>query len=1105
MMRRSLVAAVAVAPLLAVLCGQAYATTSITTATTTPVATATAGDVTIAAGGSISPTANTAPAVTVNSSNTVSNAGTISFKDLNNTIGIEVLGAQTGQVTNTGTISITETYAATDTNSDGVVDGVFSKQTGGAGVLVTGGLFTGGITNTGSITVQGNGAVGISIDSHMTGSLLDLTVSPLPITSTSSSTLSSGTISVTGNNAIGVSVTANGQVGGDVKLGAVSAQGVGAKAVSIQGDVGGMLLFNGAVSSTGYRTVSPTTTAATLATYTADELQQGGGTVVIGANIGNGILVTAAPTTADTTHPDADGNGIPDANQAGSIVAYGSAPAVQIGTQGSTITVGHLTVEDTTYGFLNQGSITASGVYNKATAPNLPAPVSATAIQIGVTGGTGSATIVGGMHNTGTIAASALGADATDIFVTTGGVVPTIVNGGTIVSAVTNNLTTAPTSTPTSHAILIDAGGNVASLVNTGTIAAATAGTIAPTVAGTIGAASAIVDESGSLLSVSNTGVISATVTQTVTPTTTADSFPNSRTAVTTAIDLSKATSDATITQSLSSVTGAAAPSIVGAIKFGSGADTLTVTAGTVAGAISFGDGADILNINGDATATKVTGAITDSDGQLTLNVTKGVLSDTNAQKTNVTAVNVGASGTVLISADPTNNTNTDFVTTGASTIGAGATFGLTLQTLQTSLSQSYTVIETQVLGGVRQGSISASTFGAGQLTDAPFFFAASTSYQAGATASDADKIVLTVTRKTASELGFNHAESAAYDQVFNALLKDAGIQKAILAQTTRSGLITLYDQMLPDQGQGVFDTLDQAAQSISSLTAQTPDAGTRVAGTSLWLQEVNERVKRRSGDTLGSHSQMFGLVGGYEHMGAGGGALGATFSYLNVQDRDSAAAVGEHTVASLLEVGGYYRRAVGGLRISARGAGGYAFFHEDRQFISTGVSRRALSHWGAFFADSHVGAAYEVHLGRFYARPEVSADYLFLRENGHTETGGGDGFDLSIASRSSHRLSGEAIVTLGTQFGRDTWLRPEIRGGYRRIFSGDLGDTVAQFTSSSTPFTLGGAPDTGGWYTVGFSLKGGTNLSYLAIEGDADFRSGEQRYDLFLSGRSMF
>ena len=44
-----------------------------------------------------------------------------------------------------------------------------------------------------------------------------------------------------------------------------------------------------------------------------------------------------------------------------------------------------------------------------------------------------------------------------------------------------------------------------------------------------------------------------------------------------------------------------------------------------------------------------------------------------------------------------------------------------------------------------------------------------------------------------------------------------------------------------------------------------------------------------------------------------------------------------------------------------------------------------------------------------------------------------------------------------------------------------------------------------GGWVTAGFSLKSGTQFSYVALEGDADFRHGEQRYDLRVAGRSMF
>ncbi|MGA0603759.1 autotransporter outer membrane beta-barrel domain-containing protein [Caulobacter sp. KR2-114] len=1128
MMRRSLVAAVAAAPLLAVLGASAHAATSVSSSTTTPLATTAAGDIDIATGGSINPANNTAPAVTIDSSNKLTIEGSITFKDVDNAVAVLAKGGNTGSITSTGVISITETYAATDTNSDGVVDGVFSKQTGGKGIELVAGsgpAFTGNITNTGTITLQGNGAVGISIESELNGSLQSFTVSPLPITSSSSSTYTAGSISVTGNNAIGIAIAPTGKVDGNVTVAAVSATGVGATGVSVLGNVGGAVVFNGAVTTTGYRTISPTTTTATLATYTADELQQSGSAVVIGASVGQGVIVVGPVKNADSTKPDSDNNNIPDANQAGSILVYGSAPAMKIGAQGVNVTLGKLTSGDTNYGFVNQGTISAAGIYDVITTPNLPGPVSATAVEIGVTGDTtGSSVIQGGMHNTGTISAAALDANSTAIRVTTGGSAAQIVNDGSLTATSTDSYTTDPGARPTSTALQINAGGNVASFTNSGAVIALVTGTIAPTVSGTIGSAYAIRDQSGTLVNVANTGSITASVLQTISASTTSDPVVASTNLTTVAIDLSAGTHAETITQAqgpdivtgttTTTTTAAAAPSITGDILLGSGDDTVNIQAGKVTGAIAFGAGNNTLTIDGSANpvtgettprVTSVTGAITDTGGTLTVNLGRGQLSVTNAAAINATAVNVSSNGTLLFAADPANNKNTDFVTTGNSVIGAGATLGLTLQSLQTNLTQQYTVLETAIAGGVKQGSISASTFNTGQLANAPYLFSATASYQAGATAADADKVVLTVSRKTAAQLGFNTAESQAYSEVFNALLQDSDIQKAVLAQTTKSGLITVYDQMLPDQGQGVFDTLDQATQSVAALTAQTPDAGTRVAGSSLWLQEVNERVKRGSGATLGSQSQLFGVVGGWEHMGAGGGALGVTFSYLNIQDRDSAAAVGEHTVGSLLELGGYYRRAIGGLRISARGAGGYAFFNEDRQLVYTGVQRRALSNWGGYFADAHVGAAYEVHLGRFYARPELSADYLYLRENGHTETGGGDGFDLAISARSSHRLSGEAIVTLGTQFGRTTWLRPEIRGGYRRIFSGDMGDTTARFTSSSTPFTLTGAPDTGGWFTVGFSLKGGTNLSYLALEGDADFRDGEQRYNLFLSGRSMF
>ncbi|MGI9169833.1 MAG: autotransporter domain-containing protein, partial [Caulobacteraceae bacterium] len=220
--------------------------------------------------------------------------------------------------------------------------------------------------------------------------------------------------------------------------------------------------------------------------------------------------------------------------------------------------------------------------------------------------------------------------------------------------------------------------------------------------------------------------------------------------------------------------------------------------------------------------------------------------------------------------------------------------------------------------------------------------------------------------------------------------------------------------------------------------------------------------------------------------------------------EQDTPAAVGEHVVGSMVEGGLYYRRAAGPLTISARGAVGYSWFSSDRRFVAPGAINVANSSWGGVFVDAHAGAGYEQHLGAFYVRPELSIDYLRLGEGAHGETGGGDGFDLDVASRVSSRFSGQAIVVLGRQWGRASWLRTEIRGGYREIISGNIGDTVANFTGGD-PFTLVADPDQGGWATFGFSLKAGTQFSYVALEGDADFRQGEQRYDLRVAGRSMF
>jgi hypothetical protein len=100
--------------------------------------------------------------------------------------------------------------------------------------------------------------------------------------------------------------------------------------------------------------------------------------------------------------------------------------------------------------------------------------------------------------------------------------------------------------------------------------------------------------------------------------------------------------------------------------------------------------------------------------------------------------------------------------------------------------------------------------------------------------------------------------------------------------------------------------------------------------------------------------------------------------------------------------------------------------------------------------------------------------------------------------------MTGEALMTLGAQFGHDAWFRPELFAGYREVFFGNIANTVGSFAAGDS-FDLASDEGKGGWLTTGFALKAGTPLSYVAIVGELNLRNDEQIYDVYLSGRAMF
>ncbi len=1096
-MRILLATAVAIAPLM--VAAGAHAEEVISTARTTPITTSkataagTPDSIRLASGGSIAVTSGAA--VTIDSSHGVdldSGSSITMAKAADGATGILAQGGTTGPITIGGSISISDDIDEyKDTDKDGDPDGPFASGNNRYGLRVTGPAPKTGdilVETSGSILVEGNNSYGVSIEAPLIGNLTNF-----------------GTISVTGDNTRGVSVT--GPVTGNVNiLGSVTARGENAVGVAVDGPVDGRLNIQGTVTSTGYRyTTRPQSKPTTgtvpaevlfLENLDADDLLQGGPAVSISASATKGVLFDVGPSygaagiegdddgdgvkngdedddgdgVKNREDTDRDGDGLLDANEgAAKITSYGAAPAVVVGSANNAVTLGVAGTGNNAYGFVNRGEIFGIGVYDD---------VAATAVQFGVAGGQ-TVSIEGGVRNEGSIAVLANEADATAIRFAAGATTPTMVNTGTISAA------SATANADQVTAIKIEAGANVASLNNDGTIAATAGGGKANT--------TAIADLSGSLTSITNTRSIQANVSAN------ADGSPITGKA--TAIDVSANTSGVTFTQKGiagtattsdpdtdgDGVTDSREPTTFGDIKLGSGADLLDIQNGLVQGDISFGAGADRLSISGGAI---VRGAITNSDGQLDIDISKGTLDARQSGVTTISNLNIGADGDLIVALDPANGASSGFKVDGVANIANGAGLGVRFNSLLQDPTR-FTIIDANTLN---VGTIDGDAVQA----NSPYAFVV----KAGADLAAGD-IYIDARRRTAEEAGMIDVEAAAYDSIYGALGQNEAVRNAILNQTGRDGFFDIYEQMLPDHSGGPLLSLASGVDAVTrALTGRNASAAP--GETSAWVQEINFYADKDKTDSYGFRSEGFGVAGGVER-GTNMGAIGLTAAFTSSDLEDPEAAAEEVLSANLLELGLYWRAQGQYWTTWARAAGGYASFNATRKLVADGINLKNESDWHGFTLAAAGGASYERNFGRLNIRPEIYGEYFSLSEDARTEKGGGDGFDLEIDERDGHMFSGVAAVNIGYGFGKDGWIRPEIRAGWRQNFSVDAGSTIARFASGGDAFTLDPASIEGGGPILGFRLNVGNDLGMLSITGDAELLEDYVRYTLLLRASFKF
>ncbi|WP_157216310.1 autotransporter outer membrane beta-barrel domain-containing protein [Flavisphingomonas formosensis] len=1028
---RSLLATTCLTPL--VLAAAAHAETSISTAITTPVLTSTVksgtpDDVRITSAGSVKPAAGVA--VTIDSANKVTNEGTIQITDSSNATGILANAGTSGGITNAagGKIQIDETYTPTDSDNDGDLDGPFATGSNRFGIR-TAGAYSGAIINSGTITIEGNDSAGIKLGGALTGSLT-----------------TDGTIGVVGDRSVGVST---GAVNGSVRLaGTITAQGKDASAAVIGGPVSGALVVQGSLASTGYRNTTPPGDTSKL---DADDLLQGGPTLLVSGDVNGGIVFAVPPKDADPNNNDEDGDGIDDSKEgSATVTSYGSAPAVQIGATDHAVAIGPVAGTSTGFGIVIDGSIAGNGVYSGVNGNGL------------VVGGLGGAvTVAGGIGINGSVTATANGASATAIRIGSGATVPEIRVAGTVSAA--GGGTTASVST----GIQIDSGANVSTIRNSGTIKA--------TASAADGTAVAIRDVSGSVSLIENGGAISASGAA-------SDSARNI------AIDLSANGSGVTVKQ-IAVADGVAAPSISGDILFGSGNDLLDIADGSVSGTTRFNGGNNALSLSGDAayTGNTVFGAGNDTmtlggtatytgsadfgggadsltlggssifsgtlanSGGLAVTVSGGTLRLTSTGTTALGSLAVSNGSTLGIAIGGT-GANTQIQVAGNASFAEGSKLAVRINSITQSEGHHVFLTAGSVNGGSNLSLSSAL----------PFL------YKGTVDSSTAGQVAVDISRKTAGELGLNRSQAAAYNAVYAALSKDAQVGGAFLNIADGDSFRKTLRQMLPDHAGGAFESVTQGSRAVGRILADPNAPFSNQGKWGFWLQQVAWGTAKSLGDTASYDVSGWGISGGAEII-TGVGNFGVSLAYLYGKDADGGTA--NKVDAQNYEVSGYWRANWGRLNAWARGGWGHVRFKGTREFSgSTGsqdVERTAKGHWNGNLVSASGGVSYRVIDGHFSLRPIASVDYYRLSEGKYAEQGGGDAFNLFVAKRKSDELAVSGSVAAGLNFGGQDvdsgWFRIELEGGRRQLVGGDLGATTAHFAGGED-FTLDPEKRKSGW-----------------------------------------
>jgi len=413
--------------------------------------------------------------------------------------------------------------------------------------------------------------------------------------------------------------------------------------------------------------------------------------------------------------------------------------------------------------------------------------------------------------------------------------------------------------------------------------------------------------------------------------------------------------------------------------------------------------------------------------------------------------------------------------------------------------------------GFITQSINSANTFITGGISDATLDLA------------DPNTLVVTLDLRDStspvakSGLGLDAVQASTSGAIANGLFQSGDVLQ-ILSSSSALGnafsnitdpneFFTAYNQILPEFSGAALRfiqaNVDGAIGAVSSHLDTTRRSPEKPGGA--WLQEYFYFADRElAGGSEQFRGEGFGFAGGLDTAFGPFHAVGVNVGFASTEIEDVVGIDRPLDVRTFL-LGTYAGYQTGKFNLDLYGGVGLNEFKQNRRIEIDNFVGDAEGEWDGIHANASARAGYSIPLSKtFWARPSVSVDYLYLDEDGHTETGT-DGFRLGVEGRTTETAAATAMLDIGAKLlGKRTWIRPSIRAGYRNEFLSDPTETQFRFQglqdtngnlfdSELAELRAFAFPDEA--IILGFTIAAGTQYSSIGFDFDSDIRDGFIRH----------